>query len=201
MRREDPRSKLSTRNKTKCAHQDRWNGTPLEDAIRTKRPEIIEYLNAKGGRLYDPDEQKFVRMHTVPMQTCLACKDDKAKADAALIALGIDPDGGHGGCLACLSPNGPGGSQVRVAVAGEGKPSIFLRCSSGKIEIGTPILPNRRTFAFAELGKSPTPPPPTPPPAALRLASTPTARPRAAFKAVGGAAKAAGGSRSLIATA
>ena len=33
--------------------KDRWNGTPLDDAIRTGQGQIIDFLSARGGRIYE----------------------------------------------------------------------------------------------------------------------------------------------------
>ena len=53
---------------------DRWNGTPLEDAVRVGRKDIVALIHAHGGRLCE--DGKLVRMHTLPARLCDACKKE-----------------------------------------------------------------------------------------------------------------------------
>jgi hypothetical protein len=78
--------------------KDRWFGTPLDDAIREKRYDVIEYLRREGGeqgntappaiqKVVQADPKHMQRSLTGLVDECVAARDESPRAVACHLLL------------------------------------------------------------------------------------------------------------------
>lgn len=67
---------------------DRWNRTPLEDALRGKHNQIIDYLIQKGGRTFMSEEEIANRL-------CIAAGEGELETIKLLVKAGANINAGN----------------------------------------------------------------------------------------------------------